>query len=227
VADTGVGIPRERQAEIFEKFAQVDGSSTRRFGGAGLGLAICRELVLLMGGELRVDSEPGRGSAFTFDLPMARAVVAAEPAAAPSSAQPAPRALRVLAAEDNGTNRLILRAFLEPLDVDLTLAGDGREAVEAFAAGGFDLVLMDIQMPIMNGVDATVAIRRLEAEQGAPRTPILAVSANIMTDQVEGYLAAGMDGVLAKPLSPEALYAAIEQALASAEGEGAQIAVEA
>jgi CheY-like chemotaxis protein len=107
------------------------------------------------------------------------------------------------------------------------LAGDGREAVEAFAAGGFDLVLMDIQMPIMNGVDATVAIRRLEAEQGAPRTPILAVSANIMTDQVEGYLAAGMDGVLAKPLSPEALYAAIEQALASAEGEGAQIAVEA
>jgi signal transduction histidine kinase/CheY-like chemotaxis protein len=227
VADTGVGIPRERQAEIFEKFAQVDGSSTRRFGGTGLGLAICRELVLLMGGDLRVDSEPGRGSAFTFDLPMARAVVAAEPAAAPSSAQPAPRALRVLAAEDNGTNRLILRAFLEPLDVDLTLAGDGREAVEAFAAGGFDLVLMDIQMPIMNGVDATVAIRRLEAEQGAPRTPILAVSANIMTDQVEGYLAAGMDGVLAKPLSAEALYAAIEQALASAEGEGAHIAVEA
>jgi len=213
VGDTGVGIPRERQAEIFEKFAQVDGSSTRRFGGAGLGLAICRELVMLMGGELQVESVPGHGSLFTFDLSLAPGAAASGEAPADETA---PRSLRVLAAEDNETNRLILRAFLEPLDVDLTLAVDGREAVEGFGAMAFDLVLMDIQMPNMNGVDATLAIRRLEAERGTPRTPILAVSANVMSQQVEAYLAAGMDAVLAKPLEAATLYLAMDKALAGA-----------
>ena len=213
VSDTGMGIPADRVDDIFERFAQVDGSSTRRFGGTGLGLAICRELVGLMGGELGVESQLGRGSTFAFDLPLARV----EPAeAAPSAARGGAPGLRILAAEDNETNRLILAALLQPADVDLTFAADGIEAVEAFAAGAFDLVLMDIQMPQMNGVQAVRAIR---ARERGRRTPILALSANVMRHQVEEYLAAGMEGVVAKPIQAEVLFKAIEASLAGTRTE--------
>ncbi|HKR89473.1 MAG TPA: ATP-binding protein [Phenylobacterium sp.] len=211
VADTGLGIPQDRLAEIFERFAQVDGSATRRFGGTGLGLSICRDLVGLMGGDLTVESELGRGSTFAFELPLEPAAAPFERAPEEAAAEPA--GLRILAAEDNETNRTILAALLEPAGVALTFAVTGREAVAAFTGSAFDIVLMDIQMPEMDGVEATRAIRA--AERGR-RTPILAVTANVMTHQVEEYLAAGMDGVVAKPIQADRLVEAIEAALEQA-----------
>jgi signal transduction histidine kinase/ActR/RegA family two-component response regulator len=209
IADTGVGVPEDRLSEIFERFAQVDGSSTRRFGGTGLGLAICRELVALMGGSLAVESRLGQGSTFAFELPLPLAAAVREAAAVPMAEAPT---LRILAADDNETNRMILAAMLEPTGAALTFAADGREALAGFAKASFDVVLMDIQMPEMNGVEATRAIRA--SEQGV-RTPIVAVTANVMPHQVEEYLAAGMDGVVAKPISAAALFSAIEAALSA------------
>jgi signal transduction histidine kinase/ActR/RegA family two-component response regulator len=211
VSDTGLGIPEDRLAEIFERFAQVDGSATRRFGGTGLGLSICRELVGLMGGRLTVESRLGQGSTFAFDLPLLPVQAPAE-CAQESSAAETPE-LRILAADDNETNRMILAALLEPAGVALTFAINGREALSAFAEGAFDIVLMDIQMPEMDGVAATRAIR---ANERCGRTPILAVTANVMTHQVDEYRAAGMDGVIAKPIQADHLFAAIETALSQA-----------
>jgi len=210
IVDTGVGIPVERLESVFEKFSQADESTTRRFGGTGLGLAISRELVALMGGVLRVDSKPGEGSTFCFELPL-------EAVVADVAAEPAPddkRALRVLAAEDNLTNQTILNALLTPLQADVTMVENGKKAVEAFERADFDIVLMDIQMPEMNGVDATLAIRHIEAERGLTRTPILAVTANVMTHQQREYIAAGMDAVVAKPLQAIILFGEMEKALA-------------
>jgi signal transduction histidine kinase/AmiR/NasT family two-component response regulator len=217
VRDTGIGIPPERLNDLFQKFNQVDASTTRRFGGTGLGLAISRELVELMGGRMALTSREGEGSTFTFDLPLDwRAAPRAEVDAAPAAkaCSDADGTTRILAAEDNPTNQLILKALLEPCGVDLMLTANGREAVEAFAAGGFDLVLMDVQMPVMNGVEATAAIRRLEADHGLAAIPILALSANVMNHQVAEYLAAGMTGFIPKPIEAAKLFAAIETALA-------------
>ncbi|WP_296598633.1 ATP-binding protein [Phenylobacterium sp.] len=213
VADTGLGIAPELLPRLFHPFTQVDATTTRRFGGTGLGLAIARELVELMHGRITVSSEAGRGSAFAFSLALEwlRAADATEDQGVLDDlAQPG---LRILAAEDNSTNQLLLAAMLEPLGVDLTLAADGREAVDAFAAGHFDLVLMDVQMPTMNGIDAGREIRAIEARRGGPRTPILAVSANVMDHQVKDYLAAGMDGFVAKPIELAALLSSIEAVL--------------
>jgi signal transduction histidine kinase len=217
VRDTGVGIAADQLDEIFEPFTQADTSATRSFGGAGLGLSICRELAALMGGGMQVASELGAGSTFTFEapLPSVEGPVRVEPPAA-SSTSLEERPLRVLAAEDNPTNAMILTALLAPAHVQLLIVDDGAAAVEVFAAGGYDIVLMDIQMPRLNGVDATRAIRRQEAELGLARTPIVAVSANVMHHQLAEYAAAGMDGVVAKPIQADDLYAAMERALDSA-----------
>ena len=216
VSDSGVGIASDALEYLFERFSQVDPSATRRFGGTGLGLAISRELVELMGGRISVTSVEGRGSAFSFELPLtwvAPSRVAAEAPDAESELPP----IRVLAAEDNKTNQLLLTAMLIPLGVEVRLTGDGREAVEAFAAEHFDLILMDVQMPVMNGVDATQAIRAIEAERGLSPIPILALSANVMRHQIDEYLAAGMNGFVAKPIEMAALIAAMERALAERE----------
>jgi CheY-like chemotaxis protein/anti-sigma regulatory factor (Ser/Thr protein kinase) len=221
VADTGVGIPGPELARLFQRFSQVDPSITRRFGGTGLGLAISRELVALMGGTISVASVEGQGSAFTVDLPLtwlARPTQDAPPALA---SLPERRGLRVLAAEDNRTNRQLLEAMLRPLGVDLRLAGDGAEAVEAFRDGEFDLVLMDVQMPVMNGVDAAQAIRALERFEGRAPTPILGLSANVMRHQVDEYMAAGMNGFVAKPIAMATLLSAIESALSAPAGKAA------
>jgi len=213
VTDTGVGVPADQLESMFQKFTQADTSVTRRFGGSGLGLAICRELTSLMGGRLTAASEVGRGSVFTCELPLARVAAAATgPAEEPSAADERP--LRILAAEDNKTNQLILKALLEMFEADLTLVGDGLEAFEAFSGAPFDLVLMDIQMPRMGGVEAVRAIRALERDRGAARTPILAVTANVMSHQIAEYLEVGMDGVVAKPLQMDALLGEIERVLA-------------
>ena len=168
-----------------------------------------------MDGRIEVESEKGRGSCFSVHLALPRGerdTAEPRPARREESARgEAP--LKVLAAEDNMTNQLVLRSLLAPVGVDLTLVGDGAEAVEAFRNGDYDVVLMDIQMPVMNGVEATVAIRALEEAEGRRRTPILSLSANVMTHQVEDYVAAGMDGAVAKPIEVEKLYAALDQVL--------------
>ena len=215
VADTGVGISPDKLPTLFDKFVQADNSTTRQFGGTGLGLAICRELAQLMGGQIIARSAPGEGSTFTVDLPLARGeVVIPGPATAGEAEEAEGRPLRILAAEDNLTNQKVLRAVLDPLDIDLTITADGAAAVEAWRTGGFDLILMDIQMPVMDGVEATATIRSEERQRSMARTPILALTANAMTYQVAQYLAAGMDGHVSKPIELQRLYVAIEQALA-------------
>jgi signal transduction histidine kinase/ActR/RegA family two-component response regulator len=207
LTDTGIGIAPERIADLFQKFVQADASTTRRFGGTGLGLAISRELVERMGGTLRMDSAPGKGSTFVFRLPFVRADAADYLDPAPGEGDI--RSLRILAAEDNATNQFILRALLEPAGVDLHTVANGREAVDAFHADDFDLILMDVQMPVMNGIEATRAIRERESAHSLSPTPILALSANVMSHQVAEYAEAGMDGVVAKPVDAGKLIEAI------------------
>ena len=211
IEDTGVGIDPEAAAKLFERFRQGDGSTTRRFGGSGLGLVICRRLAELMGGDVGFDSTSGQGSTFWIEIE-------AEASAAPVEAHdddddtPLFAGLRVLLVEDNATNRLIAGRMLEALGAQVSLAEDGVQGV-AMAREGFDLILMDIQMPGMDGVEATQRIRALPAPIGT--APILAMTANAMAHQQAGYVAAGMDGAIAKPLSPAALARAIIQVLTS------------
>jgi signal transduction histidine kinase len=208
VADSGIGIASDLLPRLFEKFQQGEGGSTRRYGGAGLGLAICRQLVELMGGTLAVESDPGRGSVFTILLPLERATVDREADGVARHVAD----LRVLVAEDNETNQRVVRTVLNALGVDPTVVPDGRAAVEAWGRGEWDLVLMDIQMPVRDGVSATRDIRRIEAERGLPPTRIVALTANAMPAQVDEYAAAGMDGVVPKPILIEDLHAALVDA---------------
>jgi signal transduction histidine kinase/ActR/RegA family two-component response regulator len=224
VADSGVGIPAEALDKLFNKFAQVDASTTRRFGGTGLGLAICQQLSRLMGGSIEVDSEFGRGSTFTVILPMQR-VGEARPAI-PLPSPPDVRAdasapgLRVLAAEDNTVNQLVLKTLLHQIGVEPAVVADGAAAVEAWEAGHWDVILMDVQMPVMDGPTATRRIRERERETARRRTPIIALTANAMSHHVAEYLSAGMDDHVAKPIEAGRLFQAL-QAAVDAEGEQA------
>jgi signal transduction histidine kinase/ActR/RegA family two-component response regulator len=214
VADTGVGIDAAQLERLFQKFEQADASSTRRYGGTGLGLAICRDLTALMRGSIDVESEPGEGTTFIVSLPLTR--IAENPMARPARGFDLKDfdlgGLRILAAEDNPTNQLVLKALLGPAGVDPTMVEDGAQAVEAWSVGDFDLILMDIQMPRMDGIAAARTIREEETRAGRARTPIIALTANAMAHQVEEYFEAGMDGHLAKPVDMAALYSAIESA---------------
>jgi len=223
VDDTGVGIAPESLDRLFDSFFQADASNTRRYAGAGLGLTICRELMTLMGGEVVAESAPGEGSTFTATLPLARIAdvqpiaAAVEPQQPMQAAAAAPGKLRVLAAEDNDVNQLVLKTLLSQAGINPTMVADGVMAIDAWERETWDIVLMDIQMPKMDGVQATREIRRREAETGRPRTPILAVTANAMVHQVAAYQAAGMDGVVSKPIELARLFAAMEAALAPEE----------
>ena len=203
VRDTGIGIAREKQALIFEAFSQADGSTTRRYGGTGLGLTISARLLALMDGELRVESTEGHGSSFHFT---ARVGIrgAAAPAPVTRQATPPPvaecRTLRVLLVEDNPVNQLVARGFLVKAGHHVQVAANGREALEALAVGTFDLLFMDMQMPVMSGPDAIGVIRTAERERGG-HLPIIALTAHAIEGDRELFLAAGADGYVSKPIA--------------------------
>jgi signal transduction histidine kinase/ActR/RegA family two-component response regulator len=216
VRDTGVGIACENLEKLFAKFDQLDSSTTRRFGGTGLGLAICRELAHLMAGDIAVESELGLGSKFTLRVPLER-VGDEKPLATIPEARTAETpdiALRVLAAEDNTVNQLVLKTLLHQMGVEPTVVDNGREAVEAWEGGDWDVILMDVQMPVMDGLSATALIRNREADLKRPRTPIIALTANAMSHQIDQYAAAGMDGHVAKPIQAAELFEVLTRAAA-------------
>ncbi len=210
VTDTGVGLSKQAQSTIFNKFAQADHSVTRKYGGSGLGLAICRKLVKLMGGYIGVESASGQGSVFWFTIRCLRSdanALTEDLAPAPGSGQieiPAPaQNLRILAAEDNHVNQMVLSAMLEKSGCQIDMVGNGVEAVAAVMRCHYDLILMDVQMPEMDGVTATAKIRALPS--GAKDIPIIAVTANAMLGDREKYLDAGMTDYISKPVSFEKL----------------------
>ncbi|MCE2890646.1 MAG: ATP-binding protein [Aquidulcibacter sp.] len=218
VKDTGIGIEPEVQGRLFERFSQAETATNRKFGGTGLGLAICKQLVALMDGEIEVESRVGEGSVFRFTVSMPLGVAPERTDAGQfeeSRAQGGEGAtsVRVLAAEDNAHNRLVLQMFLEQVGIEPVFAENGQVAVELWSQDHFDLILMDVQMPIMSGPEATARIRALERVQKRPRTPIIALTANAMTHHVQECLDSGMDAHVAKPIRPEVLFAAIHQAL--------------
>ena len=219
VADTGVGFEPDQKARIFGRFHQADGSITRRFGGTGLGLTISRELAELMGGGLDCDSEPGVGSRFWFEtpLPLAEAAQAGDTAASESGSDAVP--LRILLADDHPANRKVIEVLLAGASADLVCVADGSEALEAFQGGGYDLVLMDMQMPVMDGLTATAAIRACELQRGWSRTPVLMLTANAMPEHIEAGRKAGADGHLAKPVTMATLFAGIDEVLTAAAPE--------
>ncbi|MBO9558527.1 MAG: response regulator [Caulobacter sp.] len=215
VTDTGMGVPEARRAQIFEKFVQVDGSSTRRTGGSGLGLAICRELVTLMGGEIGFESPAAGGARFTFEAPCPALTPMGRPEAVETVADgPAMSGeLKMLVVDDNATNRTVLQAMLGHLGVACGIARDGHEAVAMWESGPWDAILMDIHMPGMDGLEAGRVIRTREAAEGRTRTPILAVTASVLSHETERYMAAGMDGFVAKPIAAQRLVEALDVAL--------------
>jgi CheY-like chemotaxis protein/anti-sigma regulatory factor (Ser/Thr protein kinase) len=223
VRDSGVGIAPEKMPALFEKFTQADNSATRRFGGTGLGLAICRELTQMMGGSINVESREGHGSTFVLELPLRRCEAArAEPV---DTVRAEREGLRLLAAEDNATNQQVLAAVMESLGIDIDIVVDGKQAVEAWRGYDYDLILMDIQMPVMDGIAASREIRAAEHAAGRSRTPIIALTANALTHQIEEYMAAGMDGHVAKPIEIAKLYEAISIALNAAATGGEPSAI--
>jgi len=211
VSDTGIGIVPEKQALIFEAFTQADGSTTRKYGGTGLGLTISARLVEMMGGRLAVESIPGAGSTFRFTIPLAPApsVGTLEEPVAP--AKPLPR-LRILVAEDNQVNRMLVTRVLEKHGHEVLAAGDGREVLEILERSPVDVVLMDLEMPHLGGTETVARIRERE-RAGAKKTIIIALTAHALPGVRERCLAAGMNGYIAKPVRRSALFAAIAAVL--------------
>ena len=221
VSDTGVGIPQDKQHRIFHAFEQADTSTTRIYGGTGLGLTICSRIVEMLGGDIWVDSQVGRGSTFHFTARFGRdeRVLSAAPATQQDldhSVRPriCPKQLQVLLAEDNTVNQRVAAAVLQKRGHTVVTANNGREALASWENQQFDVILMDVQMPEMDGLEATAEIRQRERTKGG-RTPIIALTARAMTGDREFCLSAGMDDYIAKPIQPEELLNTIERLLAA------------
>ncbi len=227
VQDTGIGFDAETRERLFSRFEQADGDITRRFGGSGLGLAISQELAAMMGGGLDCESEPGGGAAFILTLPLRRAEAPAAPTLTVASMDTIfaeARRLRILVADDHPTNRRVVELILDQEAVDLISVEDGAQAVEACRASAFDLVLMDMQMPIMDGLTATREIRLHEVAMGMPRTPIVMLTANALPEHITAGTEAGADRHLAKPFSVEALLAMVTELTSDAPQAAVQAA---
>jgi PAS domain S-box-containing protein len=212
VRDTGVGVAADKLAAIFKPFEQADATTSRRFGGTGLGLSICKNLAEMMGGRIEVASVEGEGACFTAALALRRVAADRRQPASAAEARPSAvdaAALRVLVAEDNATNQLVIRTLLEQLGVETVVVPDGGAAVDRWSAESFDAILMDIQMPRVDGPTAASIIRAREAAEGLPRIPILALTANAMAHQRDEYIQAGMDGLIAKPIVLKELVSAL------------------
>jgi signal transduction histidine kinase/FixJ family two-component response regulator len=226
VADTGIGIPADRRARLFSKFTQIDSSHTRVYGGTGLGLSIAKAIIEAMGGEMTVESVEGVGSTFSFILALP---VCDEPATPQLKDVPVAVVpplvfqrlddendedqVRVLVAEDNETNRFVLQTLLEGVGISPTFSENGQEALDAWQQGHYDVILMDMQMPVMDGPTAMRAIRLQEAQSGRARTPIVSLTANAMPQQVQSQIEAGADTHAAKPIQLAALLEAMDQAI--------------
>ncbi|WP_051329189.1 ATP-binding protein [Geminicoccus roseus] len=215
VQDSGIGIPPDRQRELFQAFTQADLSTTRKYGGSGLGLAICRQLVEAMGGRIGVESAAGQGSTFWFEVPLEKATAPLAPTA--QAAHVRSRPLRILVAEDVEINRDLLRATLGREGHEIVTVENGEEAVARAAEQPFDVVLMDVQMPVMDGIEATRRIRALPPPSG--QVPILALTANVMDTERQRCLQAGMNQVLTKPVVWPDLFHALSAFGAAAPAE--------
>lgn len=229
VRDTGIGIPRDKQAAVFAAFTQADPSTTRKYGGSGLGLAIAHRLVRMMGGSINLESEPGKGSAFCFTVRLAlpgkqfRPPAPSKPVVAPGQSRLAGR--RILLAEDNEVNRRLATRLLERRGCTVLAASNGREVLAIWEREKVDLVLMDVQMPDIDGLEATRLIREREKTARRGHLPIITVTAHAMKGDREICLASGADGYISKPLEPEQLFSAIEQCLAGRKPAGASAPV--
>jgi signal transduction histidine kinase/ActR/RegA family two-component response regulator len=211
VRDSGIGFEPDQAERLFSRFEQADGSITRRFGGTGLGLSISRQLAELMGGQVSAAGKPGRGAVFTLMLPLS---VAREAPAAPTPAiDRSGRAPKVLVVDDNETNRKVAELILAAIGAEVVCVEDGQAAIDAVESNAFDVVLMDLQMPVMDGLTATRAIRAREAVAGSPRLPIIVLSANVMREHIDASNAAGADDHIGKPVRAETLIAAVLQAV--------------
>ena len=219
VTDSGIGIPEAKLGEMFERFTQADASTTRVYGGTGLGLAISRRLIEMMGGEIGAESRPGEGSTFWFEVPMREAVEGVEAAGEGDLAVDA--GLRILMADDAAPNRELVAAILGGLGLALDTVCNGAEAVEAARTGAYDLILMDVHMPVMDGLDATRAIRAISGP--ARRTPIIALTANVQPEQVTRCREAGMDGHVGKPIQISELLTALATVNARAEDDTSDV----
>jgi CheY-like chemotaxis protein len=215
VKDTGIGIPPEKLDVIFERFEQADSSVTRKYGGTGLGLSISRRLAELMGGSLWVESTSGRGSTFhfTLQLPIQTAARPEAPVLEKRGEETIPeqRPLKILLVDDSDDNRLLVKTYLKGDAYRIDEAENGEEAVALFQSGSYDLVLMDMQMPVMDGYTATRVIRLWEEEQGRKRTPVIALTAYALKEDAAKSEAAGCDTHLTKPIKKAVLLEAIRQ----------------